>query len=161
MRPERLNALDPMLLDSLLAYAHISAILLLAVFLTSETALMRPEVIDGRKAALLRLQSLDLWLWASLVAVLATGLTWMLWGAKGWAWDVANPLLWAKLALFLVIAGMAVPPRRALRGWLVTHALTGQFPATEAIRRQRRWLMWQAHILVLVPLLGTLLTHGY
>ena len=130
-----------MLLDALLAYAHISAVLLLAVFLTSQTALSRIEVIEGRKAALLRLQSLDRWLWASLVAVLATGLAWMLWGAKGWAWDVSNPLLWAKLALFLVIAGMAVPQRRVLRGWLATHALTGQFPAADAIRRQRRWLM--------------------
>jgi putative membrane protein len=150
-----------MLLDALLAYAHISAILLLAVFLTSKTALMRIDVIDGRKSVLQRLQQLDLWLWFSLAAVFATGLGWMLWGAKGWAWEAANPLLWAKLGFFVGMVGMAAGSHHALRAWLETLERTGEFPSAAAIRAQRRWLMWQAHIMVLVPLFGALLVHGY
>lgn len=150
-----------MMLDALLAYAHISAILLLAVFITSKTALMRPEVIAVRESIVLRLLRLDRWLWFSFAAVLVTGALWMRWGAKGWIWTASNPLLWAKLALFVAMVGMSLPASRTLLAWQGALELNGCHPPSQAIRAQRRWLMLQAHLLALVPLLGVLLAHGY
>ncbi len=150
-----------MLLESLLAYAHISAILLLAVFLTSKTALMRAELIDGRKPVLDRLLRLDAWLWGSFCAVGATGLASMVWGPKGWDWTVTNPLLWSKVGLFLLMVGMSVRASLTLRQWVRECRLGGHAPSDDAIRRQRRWLMWQSHVMVLVPLLGVLLASGF
>ncbi len=150
-----------MLLESLLAYAHISAILLLAVFLTAKTALMRVDVIAGRKSVLDRLMTLDLWLWASFAAVLATGVARMAWGVKGWAWYAGNPLLWGKVVLFAVMVAMALPQTRTLRRWNLRRVQDDFFPDAEDIRAQRVWLMWQAHVMVVVPLLGALLDYGY
>lgn len=150
-----------MLLESLLAYAHISAILLLAVFLTSKTALMRADVIAGRKSVLDRLLALDLWLWGSFAAVLATGVARMVWGVKGWGWYAGNPLLWAKLALFFLMVLMAVPQTWTLRRWNDRQKREGFLPEVEDIRSQRVWLMWEAHVMVVVPLLGVLLSYGY
>lgn len=150
-----------MLLESLLAYAHISAILLLAVFLTAKTALMRDDVLAGRKSVLDRLLTLDLWLWGSFAAVLATGVARMVWGDKGWVWYAGNPLLWAKLVLFSIMVLMALPQTWTLRSWHDRLRHDGFLPEAQAIRTQRRWLMWQAHVMVVAPLLGVLLAHGY
>ncbi|SCC94175.1 conserved membrane hypothetical protein [Thiomonas sp. X19] len=150
-----------MLLESLLAYAHISAILLLAVFLTSKTALMRPEMIEGRKSVLDRLLRLDDWLWGSFCAVGATGLAYMVWGAKGWGWYVTNPLLWSKVGFFLLMVGMSIRASLNLRHWTRECRLGGRFPSDDAIRRQRRWLMWQSHVMIVIPLFGALLAYGF
>ncbi|MDE1951754.1 MAG: DUF2214 family protein [Betaproteobacteria bacterium] len=150
-----------MLKESLLVYAHISAILLLAVFLTSKTALMRSESIDGRKPVVDRLLRLDIWLWGSFCAVGATGLAAMVWGAKGWDWTVANPLLWIKVGLFLLMVGMSIRASLTLRQWARECRPGGHFPSDDAIRRQRRWLMWQSHAMVLLPLFGALLAYGF
>ena len=144
-----------MILESLLAYAHISAILLVVVFLTSKTALMRPDLLEGRTTVPQRLWQLDLWLWGSFVAVLATGFARMVWGVKGFGWYAENPLLWSKVALFGLMVLMSVPSSLALQRWRRIP------PQAGAIRAQRRWLMWQAHVMVVIPLLGTLLAYGF
>ncbi|MBW4048018.1 MAG: DUF2214 family protein [Proteobacteria bacterium] len=143
-----------MILESLLAYAHISAILLVVVFLTSKTALMRPDLLEGGTTVPERLWQLDLWLWGSFAAVLATGLARMVWGVKGFGWYADNPLLWSKVALLGLMALMSVPSSLALQRWRRIP------PQASAIRAQRRWLMWQAHVMVVIPLLGTLLAYG-
>jgi putative membrane protein len=79
----------------------------------------------------------------------------MLWG--GFSRYLGNPLLWLKLLLFTAMLLMAWPARRALRGWLAAPGT----PAAAAVQAQRRWLMWQAHLLVLLPLAGILLAKGY
>lgn len=145
-----------MLLESLLAYAHISAILLLAVFLTAKTALLRTELIDARPAEVLaRLARADAWLWGSFAAVAATGAARVAWGIKGAGWYGANPLLWAKVALLLAMVAMSRPATVALRRW------AGAAPSADAVRAQRRWVMWQAHLMVLGPLFGALLAYGF
>lgn len=146
-----------MLLDSLLLYLHISAVLGLVVFLTAKVALMRPEVLDGRPALTARLLRLDLWCWGGFAAVALSGALVVLFGAKGTTWYVSNPLLGVKVALFVAMAVMGVPSSRALRGWRDA----GVVPDPAAIKSQRRWLMWQAHVLVLLPLFGVLLAHGF
>ena len=146
-----------MLLETLLAYLHISAVLGLVVFLTAKVALLRPEVLAERPLLLRRLLRLDNWCWASFAAVAATGLSRVLFGVKGAEWYASNPLLWVKLVLFAAMLAMGVPSRAALADW----CRQGGIPAPDAIRGQRRWLMWQAHILVLLPLFGALLAYGY
>ena len=144
-----------MILESLLAYVHISAILLVVVFLTSKTALMRPDLLEGRKSVAERLWLLDLWLWGSFAAVLGTGLARMVWGVKGFGWYAHNPLLWIKVALFGLMALMSIPSSLALQSWRRNP------PLANAIRAQRRWLMWQAHVMVVIPLFGVLLAYGF
>jgi putative membrane protein len=146
-----------MLLETLLAYLHISAVLGLVVFLTAKVALLRPEVLAGRPQLLRRVLRMDNWCWAAFAAVAASGALRVLLGVKGAGWYASNPLLWVKLALFALMLAMGLPSRSALLRWRDQ----AEAPTPEAIRSQRRWLMWQAHILVLLPLFGALLAYGY
>lgn len=146
-----------MLLESLLAYLHISAVLGLAVFLTAKVALLRAEVLEGRPQLLQRLWRLDNWCWAAFAAVALSGLARVMFGVKGWQWYLSNPWLGVKLALFAAMVAMGLPARAMLRNWLAA----GQVPRPPALRSHRRWLMWQAHIMVVLPLFGVLLAYGY
>lgn len=146
-----------MWLESLLAYLHISAVLGLAVFLTAKIALLRPEVLDGRPALLDRLLRLDAWCWGSFAAVAVSAALRVAFGAKGAGWYLADPWLWIKLALFAAMVAMGIPSRSALLRWQAQRVV----PDAQAIRAQRRWLMWQAHVMVLLPLFGALMAYGY
>ena len=106
--------------EALLAYAHILAILMTATFLASEAALCRREWMNA--AVVERLVRLDLLYGISALALLATGLARTWWGMKGAGWYWSQPLLHAKVTLFVVIGLMSIVPtvrylrwRKALR----------------------------------------------
>ena len=73
-----------MITEALLAYAHIMAFLMLATFMTSETALCRQDWINP--AVVRRLVWVNLLTLVSGALVLATGLARIAWGVKGSAW---------------------------------------------------------------------------
>lgn len=146
------------MLEALLAYAHFAAILTLVVFLTSEAALCRTEWLNA--AVVRRLNRVDtIYLFAAL-AVLATGVLRTLLGAKGTAWYWHQPLLHLKLTLFVVIGLMSIRPTLAFRRWLKALDRDGSLPAEAEVRNARRWVMVQAHLLLLVPLAATMLARG-
>jgi len=147
-----------MLTEALLAYLHISAILALVVFITSEAALCRAEWINP--AVVRRLPSVDLWYLGAAVAVLATGLARTWWGMKGAAWYWEQPLLHAKLGLFVVIGLMSIKPTLMFRRWRRQLEANGTLPSEAEIRQARRWVMIESHLMVLVPLAATLLARG-
>lgn len=144
-----------MLLESLLAYLHISALLAVVVFLSSQAALCRPEWINA--AAVKRLQRLDLIYLIAAMALLATGLARAWWGIKGNGWYWSQPLLHIKLTAYLVIGGLSLIPTLAFRRW--ARALP-TLPEPAEVRRVRRWIMIEAHLLMLVPLAAVLLARG-
>ncbi|MGE0072967.1 MAG: DUF2214 family protein [Thiomonas sp.] len=149
-----------MLTDALLLYVHLSAMLGLAVFLTAKTSLTRPGGVDAEVIG--RLRRLDVWVWASFAAVLASGLALVLWGIKGSQWLLHNPLLWAKIALLALMAAMSWPSTRRLAAWArSSRAAGGWTPPQQQLRLERRWLMAQSHVMVIIPLLATLLSHGF
>ena len=80
-----------MLLEALLAYLHITAVLAVVVFLTSEAALCRPEWMNA--AVVRRLGRVDLLYMLAAIALLATGIARTWWGVKGTAWYWHQPLL--------------------------------------------------------------------
>ena len=152
-----------MILEALLAFAHISAVILLVVFLSAKTALLHVDVVAASGATgagpgwLARMRRLDQWTWVGFAAIAASGAARVAWGAKGWHWYLANPLLWAKIALFVAMVAMAPGASRELARWR-----GGQSDAdAQALRAHRKRLMWQAHLMVLIPLFGCLLAYGF
>jgi putative membrane protein len=148
-----------MLIESLLAYAHLIAVLTLVVFFASETALCRPEWINA--AVVERLVRVDRICAAAAIAVLATGLARVFWGAKGagWYWD--QPLLYLKIGLFIVIAALSFRPTRSFAHWRRRlHADGSTLPSSDEVRAVRRIIFMQAHLLVLPPLLAVWLARG-
>jgi putative membrane protein len=147
-----------MLTEALLAYAHLVAILSLVVFLTSEAALCRSEWMNA--AVVRRLPRVDLLYLAGAIGVLLTGLarTWL--GVKGVGWYWQQPLLYMKLALFVAIGLMSAKPTRLFIRWRRELNASGSLPSAAEVKQARRWVMIEAHLLVLVPLAATLLARG-
>lgn len=147
-----------MILESLLAYLHIAAILTIVVFMTSLAALCRPKWFNAEVVR--RLTRVDQIYWGAWVAVVATGAARMVWGFKGLAWYAGQPLLWAKIALFVVIALLTLPASRELWRWRRELDATGALPAMERVDAARRWVMIAAHLFLLIPLAAVFLARG-
>ena len=147
-----------MLLESLLAYAHFVAILSVVVFITSEAALCRAEWLNA--AVVRRLARVDVIYLVAALAVLATGLARTWWGMKGLGWYWQQPLLHLKLTLFVVIGLISIQPTLAFRRWVRQLDTHGTLPDASEVSRVRRLVMIQAHIMVLIPLAGSLLARG-
>lgn len=144
-----------MWIEPVLAYLHITALLALVVFLSNQAALCRPEWLNA--ATVHRLVRLDLIYLASAIALLLTGLARTVWGVKGFGWYWSQPLLHIKLTGYLVIAAFSLMPTLAFRRWV--RALPG-LPTPDEVRRVRRWIMIEAHILMLVPIAAVMLARG-
>ncbi|MFI4931234.1 MAG: DUF2214 family protein, partial [Burkholderiales bacterium] len=140
------------MLEAALAYAHLIAILTWVVFIGSSTALTRPEWLNA--AALARLARVDRLAAVGALAVLITGLARVLWGAKGAAWYLEQPLLWAKLALWLAMVAGGVSASRRIQAWQRVSTSGGGLPAADAVAAVRRRLMVASHLMVLVPVLA-------
>lgn len=148
-----------MVLESVLAYLHLLAILTLVVFLASQAALCRGEWLNEK--AVLRLARLDMVYGIAAVLVLATGLARIFWGVKGPSYYGTNWLLHAKVGLFVVIALISIKPSLDYRRWVRALKTGGAMPAPEEVRATRRLVMMQAHLLALIPLAAVFLARGF
>jgi len=144
--------------EALLAYAHLLAILATATFLASQAALCRSEWLNA--AAVQRLARIDLLYGVSALLVLATGLARTWWGVKGFGWYWSQPLLHAKVTLFVVIGVLSLVPTLRLRRWLQAVRATGTLPLPAEVKATRRLVMIEAHLLALIPLLAVFLARG-
>jgi putative membrane protein len=147
-----------MLTESLLAYAHVVAILMLVVFITSEAALCRPEWMNA--AVVRRLARVDLIYMGAAMAVLATGFARTYWGAKGFEWYWHQPLLHIKVTLFVIVGLISIAPTRAFIRWRKALDASGALPAEAEVRKVRKLIMVQAHLVMLIPLAAVLLARG-
>lgn len=147
-----------MLAEALLAWLHYLAIFILVVALAAEAVLLRPAMSAGTAR---RLATYDrLYLFAAL-AVLATGLLRLTLGAKGMGFYAANPWFHAKMTLFVVIGLCSIAPTLAFLRWKRQAAAQPDFvPADAEVKRARRWVMVQSHLIVLLPLFAALMARG-
>ncbi len=148
-----------MLLETVLAYVHWLAIFTMVTFLASEAALCRVEWMNARIVE--RLARVDMLYGIASVVVLVTGLARTYWGVKGMGWYWSNPLLHAKLTLFIVIGLMSIRPTLTYLRWRKALRSTGALPADEEVRRTRKIVMVQAHLIPLVALLAVFLARGF
>ncbi|WP_404300771.1 DUF2214 family protein [Alicycliphilus denitrificans] len=144
--------------EALLAFAHIMAFLMLATFMTSETALCRQDWINP--AAVRRLVRLNLLTLVSGAIVLATGLARTWWGIKGLDWYWGQPLLHAKLTLLVLMLALAAVAGQRYRRWRRELVAGGELPQGQELRAARRLEMWASHLMIIVVLLAVFLARG-
>ncbi|MFT4267333.1 MAG: DUF2214 family protein [Xenophilus sp.] len=148
-----------MTLEAILAYLHILAILTMVVFISSEAALCRVEWMNAKVVE--RLARVDLVYGIAAVAVLATGVARTVWGVKGTSWYWTHPLLHVKLTLFVIVGVMSVFPTLSYLRWRRRLRADGTLPAEAEVRRTRRLVMVQAHLIALIPLFAVFLARGF
>ena len=148
-----------MALEAILAYLHLLAILTMVVFIASEAALCRIEWLNAKVVE--RLVRLDAIYAGAAVAVLATGVARTIWGVKGTAWYWTNPLLHIKLTLFVVVALLSIGPTRSYLRWRKRLRAEGTLPTEAEVRKTRKLVMIEAHLIALVPLAAVFLARGF
>lgn len=147
------------MLEPLLSFFHISAILAWVVFSSSQTALCRVEWLNA--AVVQRLGRLNTILWVATAAVLLTGLARVHLGFKGAAWYWGNPLLHVKLTGFAVVALLQMGVWQRLRRWVRQQQTEGALPLADEIRGTRRLLMIATHLMALLPLAAVFMARGW
>jgi putative membrane protein len=147
------------MLEPILAYLHIAAILALFVFLTSQAALCRTEWMSP--AVVRRLARVDILYLAAAIAVLATGVLRVVLGAKGMPTYLGNWLLHLKFTGFIVIGLLSIGPTLAYRRWLKAANANGSLPSAAELSKTRKLVMIEAHLGALVPLAATFMARGW
>ncbi|KWT97490.1 MULTISPECIES: DUF2214 family protein [unclassified Variovorax] len=148
-----------MTLEAILAYVHFLAILTMVVFIASEAALCRVEWLNA--AAVERIARVDMVYGIAAIAVLLTGLARTWWGIKGTAWYWTNPLLHVKLGLFIIIGVLSIFPTLTYFRWRKAVRASGTLPDAAEIRKTRKLVMIQAHLIALIPLVAVFLARGF
>jgi len=145
--------------DAILQFLHLSAILALVVFITSEAAICRPEWMNAQIVE--RLVRVDRIYGIAAMTVLVTGLVRIYWGTKGAGWYWHNWLLHLKLTAFIAVALMSIAPTLRFARWRKALRADGSLPDADEVRRTRKWVMLQAHIIPLIPLAAVFLARGF
>ena len=139
--------------DLALAIAHHLLIFSLFGILVAEIVVVRPG-LDA--AAIVRTTRVDLWYGIIAAAILAVGFTRAIFAAKGWAYYEHNLFFWAKIATFVLIGILSLPPTIAYLRWKKAGVPTG----TE-LGRIRAFLWAEAALFALLPIFAAAMARGY
>lgn len=148
-----------MTFEAILAYLHLLAILTMVVFISSEAALCRVQWLNA--AVVERLAKVDRVYGIAAIMVLATGVARTVWGVKGTSWYWTNPLLHMKLTLFIIVGVISIFPTLTYFRWRKALRATGALPTEADIRKTRKLVMVQAHLIALIPLVAVFLARGF
>lgn len=136
-----------------LAGAHHLAVFSLVGIFAAEFALLRPGLMQDRLGQLARI---DAAYGAMAGVVIVVGLARVWFGGTDPWYYLTNHAFWGKMAAFLVMGLLTVPPTMAIRRWVKA----GMAEADE-VRAARRFVHLQAGVLVLIPLFAAAMARGY
>lgn len=146
-------------LDLSLASAHHLAVFALVGLFAAEFALLRPGLAGPRLKQLARI---DAAYGAVATLVIVVGIARVVFGAVGWEYYVGNHAFWGKMAAFLVVGVLTIPPTLAIRRWVKTGADASDYAPPEAeVSRQRRFVHIQGAVMVLIPIFAAAMARGY
>lgn len=144
--------------DAGLAWLHFVLAFVLVGALVAEAFILRLPV-DGRVARVLL--RVDLFYGASSVLLILVGISRVIWGAKGWDYYNAQPFFWAKMVTFGVIGLLSIGPTRAFMRWVKQTNAEPAFVVAEAdVKRMRRLVVVEAHLVALLLLFASLMARG-
>src|SRR5688500_2842055 len=101
-------------IDLILAAAHHLAVFALVGLFAAEFAMLRPGLAGAR---IKQLAGIDAGYGTMAGLVIAVGVLRVIFGAAGWQYYVGNQMFWAKMAAFLIMGLLTIPPTLALRRW--------------------------------------------
>ena len=144
--------------EVLVVYLHIVAMILIAVFLAIEYLVCVPGLARERVKLLARIDLLYL---IAAVLALATGVTRLVWYGKGAVFYLHNPVFYLKLALFVAIGLISIPPTIQYLRWMrLTKTSAGAVAADFEVLRSRRYVLVELVLFALIPLLAVLMARG-
>ena len=148
-----------MTLEAILAALHLVAILTFVVFLSSQAALCRIEWLNA--AVVERLVRLDVIYGAAALVMIGSGLARLLWGIKGVSWYVSQPLFHIKITIVVVMAILSIWPSIMFRRWRRNLQASGALPDELEVKKVRRLVMIQSHVLPVVAVIAVFWARGW
>ena len=148
-----------MTLEAVLAALHLVAILTFVVFLSSQAALCRMEWMNA--AVVERLVRLDVIYGAAALVMIGSGLARLLWGIKGMSWYVSQPLFHIKITIVVVMAILSIWPSIMFRRWRRNLQASGALPDELEVKKVRRLVMIQSHVLPVVAVIAVFWARGW
>jgi putative membrane protein len=144
--------------SALVAYLHYVAMMVIAVILVVEHMLCAPGLTGGRIRLLARF---DLLYMGAAVLAIVTGVARVVWFGKGAVFYLHNPVFYIKLALFVAVGLISIPPtlqylrwRRSLESGVANVA--GDYQ----VLRVRRYILVQLFLFAFIPLMATFMARG-
>ena len=148
-----------MLLDLVLGLAHHLIMFALVGVLVVEMMLVRRDMAPARMATLARIDAA----FGGLAALMpAAGFGRVFFGLKGSEFYLGNPVFWAKIAAFLVVAALSVVPTVKIIRWARAAAADAGFrPDVGEVQFARRFMLLEALVFILIPVLAAMMARGY
>lgn len=149
---------DEMTSDALLAYFHFASLIGLAALLAAELALAAQPPSAG---GLHQLRSLDGLYGLFAMLTLGSGVARVVWGAKGYAFYLGNPVFHLKVTLFVVVGLLSIYPTLKFLRWSKAARADGNaLPDQRSVGKVRKVITLQLAILALIPFAATLMARG-
>jgi putative membrane protein len=141
-------------LDLILAILHHFFVFALFGVLFSEFVVVR-RGMDA--ATTVRVVSIDAGYGILAALIVIVGFSRAIFAAKGWAYYAHNAFFWAKIATFVVIGLLSVPPTLTFLKW----RRAGVSPTDDAIAQARRYLWMEVALFPLLPAFAAAMARGY
>jgi putative membrane protein len=146
-------------IDLILAIAHHLAVFTLVAVFAVEFALLRPGLSGP---AIKQLSLVDAVYGTAAGIVVIVGLVRVIFGASGWSYYAGNHMFWGKMAAFLLVGILSIPPTIAFRRWSKQLDADAAFaPAAHEVAASRRFIHLQAALFVLIPSFAAAMARGY
>lgn len=147
------------MLDLCLAILHHLAVFLLVGVFFAEFVLLRPGIAGAR---LRQLGMLDGAYGALAGIVVVIGVIRVIFGNAGWEFYVGNWAFWLKMAAFVVVGLLSIPPTLRILAWNRSMRDDANFAPTEGeVMRLRRWVHVEAGVLLLIPVFAAMIPRIY
>ncbi len=144
--------------SALIAYLHYVAMMSIAVILVVEYMICMPGMTGARIRQLARL---DLFYMIAAILALGSGAARVVWYGKGAAFYLHNPVFYVKLALFVAVGLISVPPTLQYLRWLRgVKAGAANVAADYQVQRVRRLVLVELVLFAFIPLMATLMARG-
>jgi putative membrane protein len=144
--------------SALIAYLHYVAMISIAVILVVEYMVCMPGMPGSRIRLLTRL---DLLYMGVALLALGSGAARVVWFGKGAAFYLHNPVFYIKIALFLAVGLISVPPTLQYLRWMRSlNSAATNVAADYEVLRVRRHILIELTLFALIPLMATLMARG-
>jgi putative membrane protein len=146
-------------LDLVLAIAHHLAVFSVFGLLLAEVVLLRPGIAADR---IRQLGMIDSFYGAASLLVIIAGVLRVIYGPAGWEYYVANWAFWAKMAAFILVGVLSVPPTLAVLNWRKQLAANPNFsPDNAQVARLRRFFTGELIAFAFIPAFAAAMARGY
>ncbi len=140
--------------DFFLAVVHHLAVFSLLAIVVAELALVRRGMDPAAVATVARI---DLGYGVLAAIALAVGVVRAVYAAKGWYFYSNNGFFWAKIAIFVVIGLLSVPPTLKFIQWRKLQHV----PQDAQVDAVRKYLWAELVLFALLPLCAAGMARGY